>query len=390
MESWQQPRGHNDLVELTYLGLNQVFGDRVAARELLDCARDVMDRTSFYRSQWVAGRPFDDVKLADGPAGRLQSITKENRGAVICTFQIGPFLQLPFLLGKMGVPVMLLMDPEYFEYGMSSCTVLGMGRGSVPHGYWPRDDAASAVDTVAQPVNFVTSADQSVSWKMAQWLRSGKVVFAYLDGNRGLEAEYNQKNSVIVPFFGADIWVRKGLAYLAGFTDAPLIFMVCRKEKNGHVVHLSAPLRKRKNESLEGFSQRGVRAGFRLLEAHIRQDVACWNEWSQLHRWAVRRGKSESSCPAKSLSPDEALQQSLRVEPQVVQLRFGGQDVLVNHKTGAAILLTPPIADVLRLAGSGSNVEEILKRLTAKYEEQTLLEILDALAKDAFLQLNGS
>jgi hypothetical protein len=390
MESWQQPCGPDDLVELTYLGLNFVFGGRVSEGELLDCARDVMERTTFYRSQWVAGKPFEDVHLAEGPAAHVGSVLKENRGIVICTFQIGPFLQLPFLLAKMGIPVMLLMDPEYFDCGMNSCTVLGISRGSVPYGYWPKADGVGADCTRGLPVSFISSGDHSAPWKMVQWLRSGKVVFAYMDGNRGLEAEYSQKNSQIVSFFGADIWVRKGLAHLAGFTDAPLMFMVCRKEEGAHVVHLSPPLRRRENESLEGFCHRGVKRGFDVLEAHIRQDAACWNEWSKVHRWAVRVGKVKTSFLSECPSPDEVLQQNLRVEPHVVQLHFSGHDVLVNHKTGAAILLTPAIAEVLRLADSGSNVGAILKQLSANHGEGTLLEILHALAEDAFLQVNGS
>lgn len=390
MENSQQPYTPDDFVELAYLGLDLVFGDRVEPGRLMECAREATTRTSLYHRRWIAGEPFDDVQLSDAQALRLRGTLDEKRGLVICTFQIGPFLQLPFLLSKMGLPVMLLMDPENFESRMDSCAVQGIGRGGVPYGYWPKSDPAADAGITTQPVNFITSADQSAPWKMSQWLKAGKIVFAYLDGNRGVESEFNEKNSVVVPFYGTEIWVRKGLAYIAGFIGAPLMFLICRQEQSGHVVRLSSPLRKKEDETLDAFCQRSMRRAFRLLEAHIFRDVSCWNEWHQLQRWVVRRPATVGAFESLNLSPEQALQRNLRVEPQLIQIRYGDQDVLVNQKTGTAILLTPMIADVLRMAEGGSTVEAIITRLNSNYEEDSLLEVIYTLAKDAFLHVNLS
>ena len=386
MESWQQSCSPDDLVELAYLGLNLVFGGRVAPETLLECARDAMERRSYYQTQWMAGKAFDDVILSPSREARLRNVLQQNHGALICTFQVGPFLQLPFMLSKMGVPVMLLMDPENFENGMTACDVPDMSKGALAIGHWPKGDPAPG--TV--PVRFVSSSDQSTSWKIVQWMKSGKVVFAYLDGNRGLEG-FSQKNSVVVPFFGADVWIRKGLAHLAGFAGAPLMFMVCRNDKEAgrHVVHLSPPMRKREGQSLEQFSERAVLTGYRLLESHVRQDVACWNEWYQIHRWSVRSRKQADEPPAIDAGQIESvLRSGLRLEPQLIQLRFGEHDVLMNQKTGVAIVFTQVVSDVLRLADSGSTVEQIVEELGPEYAEDKLLEVIHSLARDSFLQVD--
>lgn len=385
MESWQQPCSQDDLVELAYLGMNLVFGGRVVPETLLECARDAMERRSFYQTLWNAGKALDDVQLEASRAGRLQSVLRRGHGALICTFQIGPFLQLPFMLAKMGVPVMLLMDPENFENGMKACSVEDTSKGVVPRGFWPR----GVPEPGTLPVQFVTSSDPSTTWKIAQWMKSGKVAFAYLDGNRGLEG-FSPKNSVVVPFFGREIWVRKGLAHLAGFAGAPLMFMVSRNDKEAgrHVVHLSPPMRRREGEPMDGFCERAVLTGYRLLEAHVRQDVACWNEWCQIHRWSVRSGK-QAAAPAEPAAEkiESAVRSGLRLEPQLIQLKFGEQDVLMNQKNGVAIVFTQVVSDVLRLANDGNTVEQILEQLGPEYEEQALLEIIHSLAKDSFLQV---
>jgi hypothetical protein len=386
MESWQQPCSPDDLVELAYLGLNLVFGSHVGPETLLECARDAMEKRSFYQALWNAGKAFDDVRLSPSREARLRNVLRQNHGALICTFQIGPFLQLPFMLAKMGVPVMLLMDPENFENGMKACSVEDTSKGVVPRGYWPQGEPAPGT----LPVQFVTSSDQSTSWKIVQWLKSGKVVFAYLDGNRGLEG-FSPKNSVSVPFFGADIWVRKGLAHLAGFAGAPMMLLVGRKQKDGdhHEIHLSPPMRKREDETLERFSERAVLTGYRLLEAHVRQDVACWNEWYQIHRWAVRSRKPSPASPASEAEiAEKAVRSGLRLGSQLIQLRFGEHDVIMNQKNGVAIVFTQVVSDVLRLAGGGNTVEQIVEQLAPEYEEQNLLEVIHSLAKDSFLQVN--
>ncbi len=389
LEEWQEPLGPADHAGFAYLGLDRVFGAHASREQLLGCAHAALERAAFYRAQWVANRAFEDLRPNPAQARRLRAMVAGGHGALVCTFQIGPFLQLPFTLSALGLPLMLLMDPDNYRCGVEVCAYTGMTPGAVPLGHWPRQETVGA-EPKGEPVRFVTSSDPSVAWKMTRWLRGGNVVFAYLDGNRGLDQGQRERTCEVVRFFGIDIWVRKGLAYLAGSAGVPLVFLVARKREDTHVLHLSPPLRRRTGEPLPRFCRRALQSGFRLLEAHIRQDPACWSEWGQIHHWAVRPPQPVAAEPTDGPSAEEALRRRLRVEPQTVQLRLGTQDVLVNHASGAAVVFTPLVRDVLRLAGEGRTVEEVVSRLNGDYEEETLLEAIQALAKDAFLQAGGA
>src|SRR5689334_2701497 len=118
------PGPSDDLLQLAYVGLHAAFPER-GRDELLACAREASSRMAFYRSRWQSGDAFDDVRLGGRLEARLRAALGPGRGAVICTFQIGPFLQLPFLLSDLGLDVMLLMDPEIFEFGMEICNIAG-------------------------------------------------------------------------------------------------------------------------------------------------------------------------------------------------------------------------------------------------------------------------
>jgi hypothetical protein len=381
MDSWEKPMVPEDMLNLSFLGLHMVFGDAVPREQLQQTAREIHERRDRYRTMWVAGQQVQNLSLSKAHLSRIRRAVAKGHGAFITAFQGGPFLQLPFLLASLDFEVMLLMDPENYEHGMACCKVdLDAPAGEQAKGFWPPDKPQGL------PVHFVSSSDANTAWRLTKWLRDGKVAFAYMDGNRGLDEDRNPKTSTVASFFGIDIWVRKGLAYLAGFAGAPLFVMVCRPVDGGHKVYLSQQFARRAREKIEAFCDRAVRAAYTFLEQQLISDVPAWAEWQQLPRWAVHAKRIDTP----TLSAEQALESRLQIEPRVVPIQLGEMQILVNQKNGTAVAATPVISDVLRVASTGATVEQILDRLSPSYGEETLLEIIHALATDAFLYVSPS
>jgi hypothetical protein len=380
MDSWEKPMVPEDMLNLSFLGLNMVFGNAVPRELLQQTAQEIHERRDRYRTMWVSGQEVENLSLSKADLSRIRRAVAKGHGAFITAFQSGPFLHLPFLLASLGFEVMLLMDPENFEHGMTCCKIdLDAPPGEQAKGYWPPDKPRGL------PVHFVSSSDANTAWRLTKWLRGGKVAFAYMDGNRGLDEDRNAKTSTIASFFGIDIWVRKGLAYLAGFAGAPLFVMVCRPVDGGHKVYLSQQFTRRDKEKIEAFCDRAVRAAYTFLEQQLISDVAGWAEWQQLPRWAVQKKQNDTP----SVSAEQAIESRLQVEARVVPIQLGEMQILVNQKNGTSIVATPVISDVLRVASSGATVEQLLDQLSASYGEESLLEIIHTLASDAFLLVSS-
>jgi lauroyl/myristoyl acyltransferase len=359
-----------DVEQLCYLGMRAAFGREQSRRALRLRARSCTVRKFRTLHDWAEAGPFPPMRVEGG--SHLRVATRKGRGAIVCAPHVGPYHRIPLELVERNHDVTLLLDTINFE------------REKNWYSHWRRQYKGALAD----PMQYINAELPQAAWEMARALRSGRILFVYVDGNAGLESTETARNLVEVVFCGLRIRVRKGLSYVSAFVGAPIVPVIARyTNRAGHVMRFEAPLEKNRDESADVYCRRTLQQLFSLLEQYVKRDPACWEEWSHVHRWQVREQLPRSTQVLRDgFQPEEVLGLTLAADADNVELlRMSEGDVLTNVRSGAALLVTEPVAGMLRVLDGRLTVGEVLDRLSGRYDEALLLEVLHALCTGGFV-----
>ena len=361
-----------DVEQLCYLGLRAAFGTRVARRRLRSQARACADRKFRHHNLWAVAREFPPVRL--NGIEHLHEALAQGRGAIVCTPHVGFYQRIPLALVEARLPVTMLLDTANFERERSKLT------------YWERRFAGQV------PMKYINAELPNAAWEMARDLRAGRILFIWLDGNSGLARTAQATTVVPVSFCGVRILVRKGLAHLSAWTGAPVVHALAAPyRRKASEISFEPPLSRRPDEAAGDYCQRVLQHLYTLLEARVRRDPACWEEWYHLPLWQVR--ETPSGTLSVALAGDEAeavLEFVLRVDEESIDyLKLVQGTVVTSLRTGETLLVTEPLRALLDAFDGRRRLGAVLDKLATRYDEVLLLNALHALCAGGFLVVAG-
>lgn len=357
-----------DVEQLCYLGLRTAFGEARSRRALRALARSCAERKFRYLNLWVSNREFHPVKLR--AAEHLHAALAEGRGVIVCTPHVGFYQRIPLALVEEKLPVTMLLDTANFEREKSKLT------------YWEKRFAGQV------PMRYINAELPSAAWEMARDLRAGRILFIWSDGNTGLGKIEHAKTVVAVSFCGLNILVRKGLAYLSAWTDAPVVNVMAEPHRRKITeIRFEPAIHCHENEPVDDYCHRVLQQLYSTLENYVRRDPACWEEWYHLRLWQVPENSS-IQLPAVAINFDEedVLQLVLAVDSKNVEYLKMVQGMVLTHvRTGDALLMTEPVRALVRAFTGQRTINEVLNKLARKYDEGLLLNSLHALCAGGFV-----
>jgi lauroyl/myristoyl acyltransferase len=176
-------------------------------------------------------------------------------GAILCSFHIGSYGLIPFVLGARGVPVTV-----YSGFGEEA-------RADVTG--WVSDRAGGED---AYPVR-VTGGTMGLR-ALARAVKQGEIVLLYADQAPGETRQSQEGRGLVsVPFLGTRIWAPRGIAWLHARTGAPVLPSVLLWEgRSGHHLHIHPDVAQEDPDAV-------VAAAFHVLDGYVRREPGQWLRW---------------------------------------------------------------------------------------------------------------
>lgn len=384
---FKQKRQFIDTLQNTYytnyINLSMVFRETRADREIRGLARqavfnyltNAVERTfpEIWEGFDVQGLEVLDAALAGG------------KGAIVVSQHLGPeqftFLELAtrgYMVNASITENAIPRSNRWIEYIIKN---LRGGEHAI--------DGAK----IATNLRIIRVEEPSSALKMVRALRRSEVVMFNLDGNFGAGDDDMRRaqKKVRVNLLGREILARKGAAYLSYKTGAPIV-PVIPLWLPGQRPRLTfyEPLVAREGEELEDFCQRTIQQMYGQLEAHVMEDPAQWEVWSEFYKWmspAEKINETEKNGEAVRAHFDyftRALEESpelpLRVDPDhAFIVRMKRQDVLVDLRNFRFFLVPASTAEVLKLLYRGVTLQSVVAALRRRHEPGQVLKELTRL-----------
>lgn len=199
--------------------------------------------------------------------GHLASSVGRGRGTILCSFHLGSYGLLPFVLGARGVPVTV-----YTGFGEDA-------RADVAA--WLTDRARRGDDFPLQ----ILRGGMGVR-TLARCLERGETVLLYCDraptdANRPPAA----RGLISVPFLGTRIWSARGIGWLPRGTGATVLPAVLLWEgPHGHHLRIDPEVAPQQGSDGASDADTVTAAVYSALERYVREDPAQWLKWEEFGR----------------------------------------------------------------------------------------------------------
>ncbi|HEX8276362.1 MAG TPA: hypothetical protein VF615_27220 [Longimicrobiaceae bacterium] len=204
------------------------------------------------------------------------------RGGIICSFHLGAFRHTFIDLMLRGYSVAQPFDDHAF--GSFSLSFDGM--------YAP----------LRERVRFVNVEREQGRSVLAEALREGRLIVAFLDGNTGTDGPRSMHGRSSIQFGGYEIRVKHGLAKLAIAHGVPLIPLFAAQEPDGHYhVSVDEPIQPPPPTASQEKQQEFVRAAmqqlYSALETRVSRYPEQWESVARLHQWRPECAEPREPAP---------------------------------------------------------------------------------------------
>ncbi|MEM6792725.1 MAG: hypothetical protein AAF725_02000 [Acidobacteriota bacterium] len=318
----------------------------------------------------------------------LETALSMGKGLVVAGQHVGPQrYSFTEISGRVG-DLMAAMTEQFIDEGQDwiDRVIEDLGEG-------PQVDAARALTLL--PVEEPTCA-----LKMVRTLKSGGAVMFDLDGNIGVGGEEQTlKGSMQLEFFGRQVFVRGGVAYLSYRTGAPILPLISVWGPSGRPeLHYFDPIVPEEGEGRKDFEVRALSQLYAQLEDVIRQHPTQWEMWPHFYKWLASPPKLDQGALARQKRAFEGFEAqldagtlSLAVDPShAAVLSMRGHELFVDAKGFRFFLASPLSRKMLERLYRGTPLGRLVHNLERAgfsrsdiLTELSRLEILDLLQETA-------
>jgi hypothetical protein len=139
----------------------------------------------------------------------------KTKPAIVCTMHTGSYRVLNLFMLQQGVPFTLVAGKNVLQKeGDDFKKIYRLNS---------RNDA--------DELQMINAEDRHAGLQMLRSLKSGRSLVLYMDGHSGAGAKTNENaNSCVVNFLNQQLYVRKGIAYLAHAAKVPIVPVLCYRK----------------------------------------------------------------------------------------------------------------------------------------------------------------
>lgn len=147
----------------------------------------------------------------------------------------------------------------------------------------------SCAQVSGQASHNIIDANQSNSiMTMVRELKNGYSIFAFVDGNTGLDGMTSKnKHQIRVPLLNSCIMARTGLIYLSKITDTPIVPMITYR-KNGEfpTIHIFPSISPKSIENKDEYANRAIRIMYQHLNNALELYANQYEPWLYIYKFA--------------------------------------------------------------------------------------------------------
>lgn len=184
------------------------------------------------------------------------------RGTILCSFHIGSYGLIPFVLAARGMAVTV-----YAGFGSEARADIAT---------WLAERARGD----AYPMRVVGGAMGLRA--LVRCLEQGETVLLYCDREPGEAGSSRQVQGHLgVPFLGTRIWTARGAAWLRSKTGAAMLPVVLLwVGRRGHHLYIEPELACNEQTDRSNEMEAAMAAVYGVLERYVRRDPAQWLKWA--------------------------------------------------------------------------------------------------------------
>lgn len=214
---------------------------------------------------------LDYLQTEGASAAALEYLKKQ--AAVICTFHTGSYRVLNLLLAMHGIPFTLVMGRETAQQEGASLVALFK---------------QVSRNRFTGQLDIIEAENPSSGLQMMRALRAGRSLVLYMDGHTGAGVTTTENNNCFVAnFLGQQLYVRKGIAFLAHAAGVPLLPVMCyRKSWKDIRLRFDDFIFPDKQQTRAEFSEITTQLVYNRAAAIIAAYPAQWEGWLSVHKVA--------------------------------------------------------------------------------------------------------
>lgn len=210
---------------------------------------------------------------------------KKHLPALFVSHHTGSYRSAIAFLVKYNINVVLMVDPLAYKYTLEK----------IQHQFKQVKDA---FNSTSEFIVFPTDR-ADLSLQIMGRVKQGYSVLAFIDGNSGSNGYLNRDNSLQIPFFGQDIFVRTGLPTLSFYLKIPIVPMLSYYDEHltprWNVYDPIVPPKGERNPT--AYVEQSTRYLYSILENALQEYPMQWEGWMFLHRY-LTIAPSDAGVPA--------------------------------------------------------------------------------------------
>jgi KDO2-lipid IV(A) lauroyltransferase len=274
-----------------------------------------------------------------------QSLLSDGKPKIFCTFHVGSYRLINFLLVKNDLRFTLIVADDHYAD-------MEKEFGFLANNYMKECGADAGFK--------VLNAQQgNIGLQMIREIKRDNSLIIYIDGNTGVGGmERKDDKMAVIDFLEGQIYARKGVAFLSYATRVPIVPVLSYWSDDQHpVVHLLDPIYPDRSQDREEFCVNTTQRLYNLLGDLVIKEPAQWNGWLYLSNFSVP--SSEEVVQAQENSAYTFNQQRFDVFP------WENNHCLFDSKTYETFKISENLSKVLPLLTdyySSSDLEEIMSK----------------------------
>jgi len=238
-----------------------------------------IDHEAFFRDalinrDWAVTDEDHDYILEDTEIRGDETFLQPGAGPVIfCTFHLGSYRLLNFLLARRGVDFSLVIDD----------TAVTLQAGKFKNMF----EKIERSSEFPGKFSILNAEKQNIGINMIRTLRGNSSLVLYLDGNSGVGGmERRDEKLLSVKFLGGRILARKGISYISYRTKIPIVPVYSFREGTHNVMEVLPAIYPDASQASDDYCQATTQVLYDHLAQHLRSRPTQWEGWLYMQKFA--------------------------------------------------------------------------------------------------------
>jgi lauroyl/myristoyl acyltransferase len=277
--------------------------------------------------------------------------------AVFVSFHIGSYKSAVAFLVKYNINVVLMVDPTTYKLG--------------------KEKFVEAFQRVKTAFNSTSELElypadrQDLVIQIMGKMKQGYSVVAFIDGNSGGNGYLDRENSLKVPFFGQEIYVRTGLPTLSFYLKRPIIPMLSYydDELNARwkVYEAIAPPKGERDPA--AYVDQCTRYLYGIFEEALNKYPMQWEGWMFLHRY-LNTAPFDALYPAVGGPADAS---AAAINDNIGLFVLDGKYYVLNKENYKLMELEPDMFQILKESNTAAIKERPADELQPLFKNRFLI-----------------